>query len=86
MSTLVVVSLLDVQAQAFGRPIFYPAKGAALREIGDEVNRNDSKNMLFQHPQDFRVFELGSWDEQTGIFTCHAQPLLLVDCSALKQV
>lgn len=85
MSTLVCLALLDVQAQSFGRPLFYPAKGAALREISDEVNRADPKNQLFNHAVDFRVFELGSWDEQTGLFTCHAQPMLVVDCASLKQ-
>lgn len=82
MSTLIVIAVLDVQAQSFGRPMMYPAKGIALREIADEVNRADEKNVLYRHPADFRVFELGSWDEQTGLFTCHAQPLLLADCSS----
>lgn len=81
---LLVVALLDAQAQAFGRPLFFPAKGVALREIGEEVNRQDAKNVLFQHPQDFRIFELGSWDEKSGLFECHPQPLLLADCSSLK--
>lgn len=83
-SKLFVFALMDVQAQAFARPFFSPAKGVALRELGEEVNRDDGKNLLFTHPQDFRLFELGEWDERTGLFQCHAQPLLVVDLSSLK--
>lgn len=79
-----VLALLDVQAQAFNRPIFVPSVGVGIRMVSDEVNRHAADNVLFNHPQDFRLFELGVWDEKTGLFTCHAQPKLVADCSAMK--
>lgn len=82
---MIVCCVMDVQAQAFMQPMFVQSKGVALRMVGDEVNRQAPENLLFQHPEDFRLFELGEWDNATGLFECHAQPELVVDASALKR-
>lgn len=83
MAKLVIVALQDVQAQAFNRPFFVPTVGMATRQIADEVNRPANDNILYQHPEDFRVFELGTFDESSGKFETHI-PELVVDCSALR--
>lgn len=80
----IVLAVFDVQAQSFGQPIFVPAKGVGIRTVADEVNRPAPDNILFQHSADFRLFELGEWDDATGIFKCHQLPVLVVDCSTLK--
>lgn len=83
---LIVIAVFDVQAQAFNRPMFVNAKGVGLRAISDEVNRAASDNPLYAHSGDFRVFELGEWDDNSGLFQCHSLPQLLADCSSLKAV
>lgn len=79
-----LLAVLDVQAQAFNRPIFVVAVGVGTRLIADEVNRAAADNPLFNHTEDFRVFDVGSWDDQTGLFSCPPQPVLICDCVALK--
>lgn len=79
-----VICVMDVQAAAFNRPMFVPAIGLGLRAIADEVNRAAPENPLYAHTKDFRVFELGEWDDHTGIFNCHALPQLVCDCVSLK--
>lgn len=83
MAKLVVIAVFDVQAAAFHRPIFVATRGVGVRMISDEINRGDPNNLLHQHPSDFRVFELGTFDEQTGLFECHRLPELVVDGTAL---
>lgn len=80
-----VLSILDVQAAVFQRPMFFPSQGFAVRAVTDEVNRAAQDNLLHQHPEDFRLFELGEWEEDTGLFHCHAQPVLVCDCVSLKR-
>ena len=63
----VIVSVKDTAAQAFGRPIFVPAIPVAVRSFRDEVNRKDSTEDLARHPEDFELYELGSFDDSTGI-------------------
>ncbi|AXH74631.1 MAG: nonstructural protein [Microviridae sp.] len=83
-----VVSVLDVAAQAYGRPAFCAALGAATRSFVDEVNRaptpgND--NVLFSHPEDFQLFHIGEFDDFNGQLVPIA-PVLLLHGSAAKQL
>lgn len=74
----VVVSIKDRAADAFGRPAFVPSVGVAIRSFSDEVNRNDSENQMYAHPDDFDLFELASYDDSTGIVEMLEQPKLLI--------
>ena len=69
MAVLVVVSVFDGAAQAFGRPIFVPSKGVAMRSFSDEINRAAPDNQMYQHPEDFELYELCEFDEESGEFT-----------------
>lgn len=71
---LIVLSVYDRAAQAYGRPLFMPAVGVAVRSFTDEVNREDAQNDMFKHPEHFELFELGSFDDSSGRFTLHQDP------------
>ena len=81
---MIVLAVFDMQAQPFHRPMFVQSRGVGVRAVTDEVNRAAQDNLLHQHPEDFRLFELGEWSEHTGLFTTHQLPVLVVDCSTLK--
>lgn len=68
MSKVVVVSVHDSAAGGFGRPIFVPSVGVALRSFTDEVNRVGADNQMNQHPDDFVLWELAAFDEESGEF------------------
>ena len=68
MSVLVVVSVMDRAVGAFGRPLFVPSVGVALRSFQDEINRQAADNQMAQHPEDFDLYELCMFDEETGRF------------------
>nr|QJB19301.1 MAG: nonstructural protein [Microvirus sp.] len=74
---LVLCSVKDRAAQAYGRPMFVPSTGVAIRSFSDEVNRQDNENQLYNHPDDFDLYELGEFDDNTGLFSLHEQPKLL---------
>jgi hypothetical protein len=57
--------------------MFVPSAGVAIRSFSDEINRNNADNQLYNHPDDFDLYELGEFDDNTGIFTLHEQPKLL---------
>jgi len=63
----VIVSVKDTAAQAFGRPVFVPTTAVAVRSFRDEINRPDSKEDMAQHPSDFELYELGSFDDSNGV-------------------
>ncbi len=82
----VIVSVKDTAAQAFGRPIFVPAIPVALRSFRDEVNRKDSAEDLARHPEDFELYELGSFDDATGMIELVNPPRLVARAKDLQDV
>lgn len=69
MKTL-IVAVRDRVSVAFMQPNFVGSKGGAIRAFADAVNSRDekSRSMIAQHPEDFDLFLLGSYDDETGLF------------------
>jgi len=74
---LTLCSVKDRAADAFGRPMFVRSIGEAIRSFSDEVNRAAEDNQLFNHSDDFDLFELGEFDDNTGTLVTHEQPKLV---------
>jgi len=75
---LIVVSVFDNAAAAYGRPVFVAARGQAVRSFTDEIQRTDASNEMAKHPEDFELYELGVFDDSTGRFSAQSDPTLLV--------
>lgn len=59
-------TIFDSKVGAYMQPFFMVSTGAAIRTWGDTVN--DPKTQFSKHPGDFTLFEIGSYDEETGTF------------------
>lgn len=82
---MVVCSIRDRAAEAYGRPFFLPSVGVAIRSFQDEVNRRAEDNQVYQHPDDFDLFELGSFDDSSGKFVLHESPKQVAMGKQLKE-
>jgi hypothetical protein len=71
---LVMCSMKDRAADAYARPMFVPSVGVAIRSFSDEINRDDKENQLFNHPDDFDLYELGVFDDSNGRFELYDEP------------
>jgi len=67
-----VFSIKDIKTGTYMTPYFQTHKPAALRAFSDLVN--DSQSMIYRHPADFELFELGSYDSGSGLLTSHQIP------------
>lgn len=74
----VIVSVRDTAAEAFGRPMYLQSLGVAIRSFTDEVNREDKDNQLFNHPDDFDLYELGVFDDSIGKYELRENPSVIV--------
>ncbi len=81
---MLVCTIRDRAAEAYGRPYFLPSSGVAIRSFQDEINRQATDNQLYQHPDDFDLHELGVFDDFDGKFTLHEVPKLLALGKQLK--
>jgi Phage ORF5 protein len=65
---LYICVVYDLAAETFGNPLFFAAKGAAIRQFGDEVMREAADNAMNQHPEHFVFYHLGLYDTSSGLF------------------
>lgn len=60
-------SVFDEKAQAFRSMHFVQSDGVAIRNFSDAVcNENPNTNYLRQHPQDYSLYCLAVFDDETG--------------------
>lgn len=57
-------SILDTKADTFNTPFFMKTTGEAVRAFADLAN--DNQSMINKHPDDFRLFYVGDFDQELG--------------------
>lgn len=83
---LFVFSVRDSKANSFGQPFFSTSLGQAERSFGDEINRAAQDNILYLHPDDFELYQLGSFETDTGSFVLLEKPQQVAHGSSMKRV
>lgn len=80
MAIQVVLAVFDVALKAYGRPFVAPTVPAAERAVADEVNTAGTP--LNKFPQDFRLFVVGHFDDETGKLDPLVSPDLVANCTS----
>lgn len=65
-------SIRDSKGEIYHNPFFKHTHGEAERDFTTAVN--DDKSTLHQFPDDFDLYHIGSYDNQTGVFKALATP------------
>lgn len=63
-----VFAVRDRLAAVFGNPFMQPNEVSAIRAFRDTINAVGETNMLHKHPDDFDLYQLGTWDDSTGLY------------------
>jgi hypothetical protein len=72
---LLIFTVRDSAVEAYSKPVFAPTRAAGIRSMEHQVNSGD-----FLNPECFDLFEIGSYDEQTGIITAYDCPVFVIKC------
>lgn len=75
MAKLRIFSARDSKIKLFLPPFFNLHLGQALRMWEDAVNQEGTQVNKF--PTDFCLYEIGTYDEDTGIFENHPQHVMV---------
>lgn len=67
----IIFSVYDNVAKAFIPPFFLPNEDMAKRAFSDAVN--DEKHQFSQHPEDYSLYAVGSFDDTNGMITEYAE-------------
>lgn len=59
-----VFAVRDVKAEGFDRPFTMGSAGQAVRQFGDWCR--DGQTLLGKHPEDFQLYEVGFFDDQSA--------------------
>lgn len=59
-----IYAIKDHAIEAFNRPFFLPADGSAIRAFQDEINNEQGE--LYKHPEDYELYKIGIYNEQTA--------------------
>lgn len=65
--TLILFSIHDNKADTYTPPFAAPSRGVMIRNIQDVVS--EGKTPHSKHPDDYELFELGTWDDVQGTFS-----------------
>ena len=75
-------SVFDSKAAVFGTPFFMQREAAAIRAFSDLAN--DPQTMVGKHPEDFALFHVGDFDDDTAGFNSVKPRNLVTAASMVK--
>ncbi|WNK13072.1 MAG: nonstructural protein [Microvirus sp.] len=82
-----IYTVRDAKGQLYGRPFYCHNIGHAIRGFSDQVNDPaDGQNDLFKHTEDFELFELGTFDDNTALIETFPQPKPVCTGSSVKKI
>lgn len=74
-------TLYDVKSLTYSQPFFAPTHGAAIRIVQDVAN--DMNTAIGRHPNDYVLYCVGGFDDQTSVLN-HLDPREhVIDVAAL---
>lgn len=83
MAKLKMFCVFDSKIGEYMQPFFATHSGEALR--GWEQLVNDGKSNLFQYPEDFSLFEIGTFDTEKAVFQSLNTPHSLATAISYKR-
>lgn len=79
----VMCSVFDSKAQLFSAPFVSHSRITAVRDFEGAVR--DAGSGINKFPQDYQLYLLGSWDEESGQIDQREVPELLVRGDSFKE-
>lgn len=70
-----IYSIFDSKAESWWKPMFVPKEGMMIRGFIDMAN--DKEHAVGQHPEDYALYEIGTWDDDEGVLKQNDKPLSL---------
>ena len=78
---MTVFAVRDVKSDAFGAPIVCATKGLAMRSFQEACL--DKSSPMAQYPEDFSLYEIGTYEANAGRLTGHPLPQLIVTATEI---
>lgn len=83
-----VCALFDKKALAFKTPFFVTRLEMATRALSQAVNKpsqGQENSEVATFPEDFALYHLGTFNDETAQMTLHNQPIIVVEALSFKK-
>lgn len=70
--TLTVFAIYDAKSEGWSKPVFSRNRATVQRELRDVLSQGQTQYAL--HPEDYTLFELGTWSEFKPFIQYHTAP------------
>lgn len=70
-----IFSVYDSKAESYIPPFYCPTSAVAIRNFTQAAN--EEGHSFNAHAEDYCLFELGTFDDQTAVFVLHKAPFSL---------
>lgn len=82
---LKVFSVFDSKIKLYGQPFYALSEKQVIFGFTESVNSSDPKSDVARWPEDYTLFELGEYEEETGTFNLLSAPCSIVNGISLKK-
>ena len=82
---LQIYAIRDQKGACYLSPFYKKTPGEAQRDFQSAVNDNRENNMFSKYPEDFDLFHLGTYCDQTGKITPLSTPAHVVKAIDVKK-
>jgi hypothetical protein len=66
-----VYSIYDEKVKTFANPFYKPTNPSAIRDFTDLAK--DQNTTIGRHPEDYTLYQIGEYDDQTGLMKPYEQ-------------
>lgn len=80
--TLKAYSIRDAKAEIYNSPFYAKTHGEAERMF--KSSTNDPQSMICKYPEDYDLYHVATFDDNSGIFTALSTPQHIVKAVNLK--
>lgn len=75
---LKLVTLKDIKTGAYQAPTAVAHLGAAIRAFEDGIKSPNKDTDIARHPEDFELYELGTYNDENGKIDTHETPKFIM--------
>lgn len=69
-------AIKDNVSELFMTPVLFQNENVAKRWFKDVINNESQNETIFNNPQDFELWKLGIYDNETGVIESFVQKIL----------
>lgn len=77
-----IIALYDSKTELYSTPVYAKTTGQAQRDLQEAVNGADG--IIAKYPEDYRLYCLGTYNNETGEIIPLTPPKFIVDAATLK--